>query len=68
MEDIANKLWKKVSHKGLVSVWRKPTNHLHCAQEAKLWRSPPLCTEDNSGKEAQLMASTHLAAHFGSDA
>jgi hypothetical protein len=48
MEDIANKLcWEKVSDKGATSVWRKPTDHLHCAQEAKLWRSPPLCTEDN---------------------
>ncbi|CAM0884144.1 unnamed protein product [Alopecurus aequalis] len=48
MKDIANKLcWEKVSDKGAVSVWRKPTGHLHCAQEAKLWRSPPLCTEDN---------------------
>lgn len=48
MEDIANRLcWEKVSDKGAVYVWRKPTDHLHCAQEAKLWRSPPLCTEDN---------------------
>ncbi|XBI67157.1 hypothetical protein VPH35_046565 [Triticum aestivum] len=48
MEDTANKLcWEKVSDKGTVSVWRKPINHLHCAQEAEFLRSPPLCTEDD---------------------
>ncbi|KAM0926049.1 hypothetical protein ACQ4PT_003886 [Festuca glaucescens] len=41
-EDIASKLcWEMVSDKGAVSVWRKPSDHLHCVQEAKL------CTEDN---------------------
>jgi hypothetical protein len=41
-EDIASKLcWEMVSDKGAVSVWRKPPDHLHCVQEAKL------CTEDN---------------------
>lgn len=48
MEDIAKKLcWKKVANKGTITVWRKPANHLHCAQEANFLRSPPLCTEDN---------------------
>uniref|UniRef100_A0ACD5XCU1 Uncharacterized protein n=3 Tax=Avena sativa TaxID=4498 RepID=A0ACD5XCU1_AVESA len=48
MEHIASKLcWENVSDKGAISVWRKPTNHLSCAQESKLWRSLPLCTEDN---------------------
>lgn len=48
LEDIANKLcWEKVSDKGAVSVWRKPINHIHCAQEAKYLRPPPLCTADN---------------------
>lgn len=63
MEDAANKLcWEKVSDKGAVSVWRKPTNGLHCAQEAEFFRSP-LCTEDNPDSAWYVnisMCRTHL--------
>jgi hypothetical protein len=47
MDDMANKLnWTKLSEKGTISVWRKPTCHLHCDQEAKFLGSPSLCRED----------------------
>jgi len=46
MDDIANKLhWTKLSEKGTITVWRKPTCHLHCDQ-SKLLGSSPLCRED----------------------
>ncbi|KAJ1286662.1 hypothetical protein BS78_03G369100 [Paspalum vaginatum] len=48
MDDMANKLgWTKLSEEGTLSVWRKPTCHLYCDQEAKLSGSPPLCTGED---------------------
>ncbi|CAL4946117.1 unnamed protein product [Urochloa decumbens] len=44
MDDMANKLhWTKLSENSTISVWRKPTGHLHCDQGAKFFGSPPLC-------------------------
>jgi len=46
MDDMSNKLrWTKVYEEGTISVWRKPSCHLHCDQEAnvKLLGLPPLC-------------------------
>ncbi|KAG8078767.1 hypothetical protein GUJ93_ZPchr0007g5072 [Zizania palustris] len=36
-----------VAENGTIAVWRKPKNHMLCAQEAKLLRSPPLCKGDD---------------------
>lgn len=44
IEALAKKLcWKKVVEKGIFAVWRKPTNHIHCAKTAKVFNSPPFC-------------------------
>jgi len=44
IEDLARKLcWKKVVEKGIFAVWRKPTNHIHCAKKSKALNSPPFC-------------------------
>ncbi|TVU36161.1 hypothetical protein EJB05_18080, partial [Eragrostis curvula] len=48
MDDMANKLrWTKLTENDIVSVWRKPTNHLHCDLKEKLSGSPPFCTGDD---------------------
>lgn len=50
MDDMSNKLrWTKVYEEGTISVWRKPSCHLHCDQEAnaKLFGLPPLCTGED---------------------
>ncbi|CAL9753995.1 unnamed protein product [Musa acuminata subsp. burmannicoides] len=45
IEDLAKQLcWKKVSEKGGIAVWRKPTNHLHCIKKSKILNSPPFCS------------------------
>lgn len=45
LEDLAKQLcWKKVSEKGGIAVWRKPTNHLHCIKKSKILNSPPFCS------------------------
>ncbi|PUZ53474.1 hypothetical protein GQ55_5G054600 [Panicum hallii var. hallii] len=46
MDNMANKLhWTKLFENGTITVWRKPTCHLHCDQ-SKLLGSSPLCRED----------------------
>ncbi|KAF3457462.1 hypothetical protein FNV43_RR02120 [Rhamnella rubrinervis] len=44
LEDFAKRLcWKKEAESGTIAVWRKPTNHIHCIQKLKLWKSTRLC-------------------------
>ncbi|KAK9288645.1 hypothetical protein L1049_017105 [Liquidambar formosana] len=41
LEDLARRLcWKKITERGVLAVWRKPTNHVHCIQKLKAWKSP----------------------------
>lgn len=49
LEDIARKLcWKKIGEKDPIAVWQKPTNHIHCAQKLKSWKSAPkFCASDD---------------------
>ncbi|XP_021291245.1 probable methyltransferase PMT19 isoform X2 [Herrania umbratica] len=45
LEDLARRLcWKKIAERGPFAVWQKPTNHLHCTQMIKTWKSPQFCT------------------------
>ncbi|KAL3506652.1 hypothetical protein ACH5RR_032034 [Cinchona calisaya] len=47
LEDLARKLcWKKVRESGPIAVWQKPTNHIHCAQKLKTWKTPKFCSDD----------------------
>lgn len=39
--------WKKVAERGPIAVWRKPTNHIHCIQKLKIWKSSQLCVGTN---------------------
>ncbi|GAV69655.1 Methyltransf_29 domain-containing protein [Cephalotus follicularis] len=46
LEDLARRLcWKKIAEKDTIAVWRKPTNHIHCIQKLKVWKSPQLCAK-----------------------
>lgn len=47
LEDLARRLcWKKIAESGPIAVWRKPTNHIHCIQKLKVWKSPHFCETD----------------------
>ncbi|CAL5347858.1 unnamed protein product [Camellia sinensis] len=49
LEDLARRLcWKKIRETGLIAVWQKPTNHVHCAQKLKTWKAPKFCAEDEA--------------------
>ncbi|KAJ9178418.1 hypothetical protein P3X46_010303 [Hevea brasiliensis] len=44
LEDVARRLcWKKVTERGHIAVWRKPTNHLNCIKMSRTWKSPRFC-------------------------
>lgn len=44
IEDLAKRFcWKKIVEKATIAVWRKPTNHVHCAKKSKILKSPPFC-------------------------
>lgn len=45
IENLAKRLcWKKIVEKDTIAVWRKPTNHVHCAKKLKMLKSPPFCS------------------------
>lgn len=45
LENLARRLcWKKIAERGPIAVWRKPSNHVHCIQKLKLWKSPQFCS------------------------
>ena len=49
LEDLARRLcWKKIAERGPIAVWRKPTNHIHCTQKLKAWKSPRFCAETDA--------------------
>ncbi|XP_072999598.1 probable methyltransferase PMT19 [Typha latifolia] len=64
IEDLAKQLcWKKVAEKGSIAVWRKPTNHMHCAKKAKSLNSPSFCAgtdPDNAWYEKMELCITPL--------
>ncbi|KAK8914514.1 putative methyltransferase PMT19 [Platanthera zijinensis] len=44
VEELAKRLcWKKIAEKAPIAVWRKPTNHVHCATKLKKFNSPLFC-------------------------
>ncbi|KAI3955556.1 hypothetical protein MKW92_015235 [Papaver armeniacum] len=48
LEDLAKRLcWKKVAERGSIAIWRKPTNHVHCVQNARFLKSPRFCDDAN---------------------
>lgn len=44
IENLAKRLcWKKIAESGPVAVWRKPTNHIHCATKLNKLKSLRFC-------------------------
>ncbi|KAF7837143.1 putative methyltransferase PMT19 [Senna tora] len=49
LEDLARRMcWKKVAEKENIAVWQKPTNHIHCAQKLRAWKSLHFCTSSDA--------------------
>ncbi|XP_057536905.1 probable methyltransferase PMT19 isoform X2 [Amaranthus tricolor] len=47
LEDLARRMcWKKIAEKGPIAVWQKPTNHIHCRQNLKTWKSLYFCKDN----------------------
>ena len=44
IEAVAKSLcWKKVRQRGDIAVWQKPTNHVHCHKNRRLFNKPRFC-------------------------
>ncbi|XP_050238882.1 probable methyltransferase PMT16 isoform X2 [Mercurialis annua] len=44
IETIAKSLcWKKLIQKGDIAIWQKPTNHIHCKANRKVYKEPLFC-------------------------
>ncbi|CAL0308188.1 unnamed protein product [Lupinus luteus] len=44
IENVAKSLcWKKLVQKEDLAIWQKPTNHIHCKLQQKIFKNRPLC-------------------------
>ncbi|KAG5565700.1 hypothetical protein RHGRI_001573 [Rhododendron griersonianum] len=44
IESIARRMcWKKLLQKGELAIWQKPTNHIHCKKNRKVFKEPRFC-------------------------
>ncbi|XP_058210977.1 probable methyltransferase PMT15 [Rhododendron vialii] len=44
IESIARRMcWKKLLQKGELAIWQKPTNHIHCKKNRKVFKEPHFC-------------------------
>ncbi|KAL2892291.1 putative methyltransferase PMT15, partial [Bienertia sinuspersici] len=44
IEAVAKSLcWKKVRQRGDIAVWQKPTNHIHCKKNRRVFKKPQFC-------------------------
>ncbi|XP_052171700.1 probable methyltransferase PMT15 [Diospyros lotus] len=44
IEGIARSLcWKKVVQRGEIAIWQKPTNHVHCKMNRRVFKKPQFC-------------------------
>ncbi|KAG9453204.1 hypothetical protein H6P81_006108 [Aristolochia fimbriata] len=45
IENVAKRLcWKKLKERGDIAIWQKPTNHIHCKRNRKVFKFPQLCS------------------------
>ncbi|TYG44455.1 hypothetical protein E1A91_D11G096600v1 [Gossypium mustelinum] len=48
IETVAKSLcWKKLVQKDDLAIWQKPTNHVHCKANRKVFKRPPICYTQN---------------------
>lgn len=51
IERVAKSLcWKKFVQRGDIAIWRKPTNHIHCQMNRKVFKKPQFCQAQDPDK------------------
>ncbi|XP_008232735.1 PREDICTED: probable methyltransferase PMT15 [Prunus mume] len=51
IENVAKSLcWKKLKQKDDLAVWQKPTNHVHCKVNRKVFKKPSFCQAEDPDK------------------
>ncbi|OMP00519.1 putative S-adenosyl-L-methionine-dependent methyltransferase protein [Corchorus olitorius] len=49
IETVAKTLcWKKIIQKDDLAIWQKPTNHIHCRVNRKVFKNPPFCAQNQN--------------------
>lgn len=72
IESVAKSLcWKKLVQKGDIAIWQKPTNHVHCKINRKVFKEPGFCPVEDSDKawyvyvpSSHSIRSTSLVKHL----
>ncbi|KAJ4955367.1 hypothetical protein NE237_012150 [Protea cynaroides] len=53
IEAVAKSLcWKKLTEKGDIAIWQKPTNHIHCIKNRKVYGKPHFCQSSQDPDKA----------------
>lgn len=51
IENVARSLcWKKIKQKNDISIWQKPTNHVHCKMNRRVFKFPQFCPAQDPDK------------------
>ncbi|KAG7994287.1 hypothetical protein I3843_01G050900 [Carya illinoinensis] len=51
IENVARSLcWKKIRQKNDISIWQKPTNHVHCKMNRRVFKFPQFCPAQDPDK------------------
>ncbi|CAI9770238.1 unnamed protein product [Fraxinus pennsylvanica] len=51
IERVAKSLcWKKLVQRNDLAIWQKPTNHVHCKLQRKIFKKPPFCQAQEADK------------------
>ncbi|XP_062154469.1 probable methyltransferase PMT15 [Alnus glutinosa] len=51
IENVARSLcWKKLKQKDDLAIWQKPTNHVHCIMNRKVFKYPQMCQAEDPDK------------------
>lgn len=51
IENVAKSLcWKKLKQKDDLAVWQKPTNHVHCKVNRRVFKKPSFCQAQDPDK------------------
>lgn len=51
IEGVAKSLcWKKIKQKGDIAIWQKPTNHVHCKINHKVFKELGFCPANDTDK------------------
>lgn len=65
IEDIARRMcWKKLVQRGELAIWQKPTNHIHCKKNRKVFKEPRFCQAQDPDVAWYCFLTYYLCLYF----